>query len=98
MHNRSLIGLSFTSKYKKKLPSVQKPGQSQKNIFETKVALILMHLCRFSRTAYLHHASELPNWDKSDKISKQITLVNFKDRRKNSKNFIFITLVTSMRT
>ena len=28
-----------------------------------------------SHTAYLQHASELPNWDKSNKIFKQIILV-----------------------
>ena len=39
-------------------------------------------MCRFSHNTYLHHASELPNWDKSDKIFKQIILVTSKAEEK----------------
>ena len=46
---------------------------------------ILLPLCRFSNTALLHHASELPNWDKSEKIFKQIILVTSKAEEKIKK-------------
>ena len=48
-----------------------------KNIYSRQRLLrfILLPLCRFSHTAYLQHASELRNWDKSNKIFKQIKLV-----------------------
>ena len=39
-------------------------------------------MCRFSHNTYLHHASELPNWDKSDKIFNQITLLTTKAEEK----------------
>ena len=44
-----------------------------------------MPSCRFSHNAYLHHASELPNWDKSDKIFRQIILVASKAEGQNQK-------------
>ena len=57
----------------------------QTDILETKVASILLPLCRFSATEYLHHASELPNWDKSDRIFNQIILVTSKAEEKIQK-------------
>ena len=46
---------------------------------------ILLPLCRFSDTDYLHHASKLPNWDKSDRIFKEIILVTSKAEEKIQK-------------
>ena len=40
---------------------------------------------RFSHNAYLHHASDLPNWDKSEKIFRQIILVASKAEGQNQK-------------
>ena len=55
---------------------MRKLVQSQKYILETKVASIYSTaFLQVSHTAYLQHASELPNWDKSNKIFKQIILV-----------------------
>ena len=50
---------------------------------------ILLPLCRFSQTAYLQHASELPNPDKSDKIFKQIILVTSKAEEKIKKLYFY---------
>ena len=65
---------------------MQKPVQSQKIYWRQKLLqFILMPPCRFSHNAYLHHASELPNWDKSDKIFRQIILVASKAEGQNQK-------------
>ena len=68
-----------------------------KNLFKVKniysrqrlLRFILLPLCRFSHTAYLQHASELPNWDKSNKIFKQIILVTLNAEEKIQKIYFY---------
>ena len=62
-----------------------------KNIYSRQRLLrfILLPLCRFSHTAYLQHASELPNWDKSNKIFKQIILVTSNAEEKIQKLYFY---------
>ena len=50
---------------------------------------IQLPLCRFSHTAYLQHASKLPNWDKSNKIFKQIILVTLNAEEKIQKIYFY---------
>ena len=62
-----------------------------KNIYSRQRLLrsILLPLCRFSYTAYLQHASELRNWDKSNKIFKQIKLVTSNAEEKIQKIYFY---------
>lgn len=86
---------------------VKKPKDKKncKNLFKVKkihsrqrlLQFILLTLSRLSRIAYSQHVNELPNWDKSHKIFKQIKLVTSKAEEK-FKNFAFITLAAFMRT
>ena len=83
----------FTRKSKKNYP-VCKNLFKVKNIYSRQrllqfILLPLCALCRFSHAAYLQHASELPNWDKSDKIFKQIILVTSKAEEKIQKLYFY---------
>ena len=62
-----------------------------KNIYSRQRLLrfILLPLCRFSHTTYLQHASELPNWDKSNKIFKQIILLTSNAEEKIQKLYFY---------
>ena len=69
---------------------MRKLVQSQKYILETKVASIYSTaFLQVSHTAYLQHASELPNWDKSNKIFKQIILVTSNAEEKIQKLYFY---------
>ena len=62
-----------------------------KNIYSRQRLLrfILLPLCRFSYTVNLQHATELPNWDKSNKIFKQIVLVTSNAEEKIQKLYFY---------
>ena len=80
----------LTSKIKKNYPVCENLFKV-KNIYSRQRLLrfILLPLCRFSHTAYLQHASELPNWDKSNKIFKQIILVTSNAEEKIQKLYFY---------
>ena len=62
-----------------------------KNIYSRQRLLrfILLPLCRFSHTVNLQDANELPNWDKSNKIFKQIILVTSNAEEKIQKLYFY---------
>ena len=62
-----------------------------KNIYSRQRLLrfILLPLCRFSHTVNLQDANELPNWDKSNKIFKQIILVTSNAEEKFQKLYFY---------
>ena len=62
-----------------------------KNIYSRQRLLrfILLPLCRFSHTKHLQHASELSNWNKSNKIFKQIILVTSNAEEKIQKLYFY---------
>ena len=71
----------FTSKSKNFYPVCKNLFKVKKIYLRQKLLqFIPLPLCRFSHNAYLQYGSGLPNWDKSDKILKQI-IFNFKGRR-----------------
>ena len=81
------------SKKKKKCPVCKKRKlvQSQKYILERKRLdrFLQLPFCRFLHTAYLQHGSELRNWDKSNKIFRQIILVTSNAEGKIQKLYFY---------
>ena len=62
-----------------------------KNIYSRQRLLRFIELpfCRFLHTAYLKHGSELRNWDKSNKIFRQIILVTSNAEEKIQKLYFY---------
>ena len=62
-----------------------------KNIYSRQRLLRFIELsfCRFLHTAYLQHGSELRNWDKSNKIFRQIILVTSNAAEKIQKLYFY---------